>query len=51
MKTLLEQGAFIQVAEFFGNKYGTSVESVERVMQQGKVCILDLEANVLLFVI
>src|SRR6266478_2386478 len=43
---LIQSSAFIEHAQFSGNFYGTSFETVERVQQQGKRCILDIEAQV-----
>ncbi|KAI8808800.1 hypothetical protein BJ742DRAFT_807665 [Cladochytrium replicatum] len=43
MDALVQAGALLEVVTFFGNMYGTSLESVERVAEDGKVCILDLE--------
>jgi guanylate kinase len=42
---LVQSSAFIEHAQFSGNFYGTSFEAVERVQQQGKRCILDIEAQ------
>lgn len=39
-------GAFIEHAEFSSNLYGTSVAAVRHVQEQGKRCILDIEAQV-----
>lgn len=47
-KELLQQGAFIEHAEFSGNLYGTSFQTVRDVQQQGRRCILDIESQVLL---
>ncbi|KAF8902955.1 guanylate kinase [Gymnopilus junonius] len=44
-KELLQQNAFIEHAQFSGNFYGTSFETVRHVQQQGKRCILDIEAQ------
>jgi guanylate kinase len=43
---LIEEKAFIEHAEFSGNFYGTSFETVRHVQQQGRRCILDIEAQV-----
>jgi guanylate kinase len=43
---LIQEGAFIEYAQFSGNYYGTSFEAVRLVQQQGKRCILDIEAQV-----
>ncbi|XP_031416201.1 MAGUK p55 subfamily member 7-like [Clupea harengus] len=34
---------FIEYGEHSGNYYGTSLESVQRVLAEGKVCLLDVE--------
>ncbi|KAF8159726.1 guanylate kinase/L-type calcium channel beta subunit [Crassisporium funariophilum] len=44
-RELIQQGAFIEHAEFSGNLYGTSFETVRHVEQQGRRCILDIEAQ------
>ncbi|KAF4610624.1 hypothetical protein D9613_006813 [Agrocybe pediades] len=44
-KELIRQGAFIEHAEFSGNFYGTGFETVRQVQQQGRRCILDIEAQ------
>ena len=45
-KDLIQDGAFIEHAEFTGNFYGTSFDAVRQVEQQGRRCILDIEAQV-----
>ena len=45
-KDLIQEGAFIEHAEFSGNHYGTSFETVRQVHEQGRRCILDIEAQV-----
>ncbi|KAI9831008.1 MAG: guanylate kinase [Thelocarpon superellum] len=40
---LVEQGGFIENAEFSGNYYGTSVKAVRDVADKGLICILDIE--------
>ncbi|KAJ8094348.1 guanylate kinase [Marasmius tenuissimus] len=42
---LLKEGAFIEHAEFSGNFYGTSFQTVHAVEKQGRRCILDIEAQ------
>ncbi|KAK7061123.1 guanylate kinase [Paramarasmius palmivorus] len=42
---LIKEGAFIEHAEFSGNFYGTSFQTVREVEQQGRRCILDIEAQ------
>ncbi|KAF9473355.1 guanylate kinase [Pholiota conissans] len=44
-KDLIQEGAFIEHAEFSGNHYGTSFETVRQVHEQGRRCILDIEAQ------
>ena len=39
----IAQGDFIENAEFSGNLYGTSKAAVQDVLDQGKICILDIE--------
>jgi guanylate kinase len=43
---LLQENAFIEHAEFSGNFYGTSFETVRQVQNLGRRCILDIEAQV-----
>ena len=43
MEALIEEGAFLEHAEFGGNMYGTSRASVAKVANQGKICILDID--------
>jgi len=40
---LMAQNAFLETAKFSSNYYGTSVQAVKDVMQQGRRCILDIE--------
>ncbi|KAK2463719.1 hypothetical protein APHAL10511_004470 [Amanita phalloides] len=42
---LIHEGAFIEHAQFSGNYYGTSFEAVRSIQQQGRRCILDIEAQ------
>ncbi|KAJ7126558.1 guanylate kinase/L-type calcium channel beta subunit [Mycena crocata] len=44
-KDSIAAGAFIEHAEFSGNFYGTSFETVRTVQDQGRRCILDIEAQ------
>jgi guanylate kinase len=44
-KELIQTGAFIEHAEFSGNFYGTSFQTVRQVEQEGRRCILDIEAQ------
>lgn len=43
---LRQEGAFIETAEFSGNFYGTSFQTVRNVQEKGQRCILDIEAQV-----
>jgi len=45
-KDLIQEGAFIEHAEFSGNYYGTSFGAVQSVQKEGRRCILDIEAQV-----
>ncbi|KAJ3055368.1 hypothetical protein HK097_010713 [Rhizophlyctis rosea] len=42
-ESLIEKSAFIEHAEFSGNRYGTSFEAVHAVQNMDKICVLDLE--------
>ncbi|KAJ7050476.1 guanylate kinase/L-type calcium channel beta subunit [Mycena amicta] len=44
-KDLIAANAFIEHAEFSGNFYGTSFQTVNQVHEQGRRCILDIEAQ------
>lgn len=44
--SLVDQGAFIENAQFSGNLYGTTVKAVEDVGELGRRCILDIDAQV-----
>ncbi|EEP80867.1 guanylate kinase [Uncinocarpus reesii 1704] len=43
---LVAEGGFIEYAQFGGNYYGTSTRAVREIMNQGKVCVLDIEMEV-----
>lgn len=45
-RELIQQSAFIEHAEFSGNLYGTSFETVRSVQELGRRCILDIDAQV-----
>jgi guanylate kinase len=45
-KDLLQDGGFIEHAEFSGNFYGTSKQAVRDVAQTNRRCILDIDAQV-----
>ncbi|KAL8822023.1 MAG: hypothetical protein Q9223_000014 [Gallowayella weberi] len=40
---LVDEGGFIEHAQFGGNHYGTSVKAVKDVAEEGKICVLDIE--------
>ncbi|OCK84148.1 guanylate kinase-like protein [Lepidopterella palustris CBS 459.81] len=40
---LVEQGGFVEHAQFGGNYYGTSVRAVQEIAETGRICILDIE--------
>ena len=43
---LVDQGGFIEHAQFGSNYYGTSVQAVRDVAQKDRTCILDIEMEV-----
>ncbi|XP_018336360.1 guanylate kinase-like [Agrilus planipennis] len=45
MKQDIEEGKFIENATFGGNMYGTSKDAVKTVLDQGKVCVLDIDVQ------
>lgn len=45
MKNDIKDGKFLEFAAVHGNLYGTSVEAVEAVTDQGKRCILDIDVQ------
>lgn len=42
-EALRDRNAFLEWAEFSKNLYGTSIESVQKVLDSGKMCILDID--------
>lgn len=42
-KAMIEGDKFIEWAQFSGNYYGTTVASVQQVIDSGKTCILDID--------
>nr|POF16564.1 guanylate kinase [Quercus suber] len=40
---MIDEGGFIEHAQFGSNMYGTSVQAVKSVAEKGKNCILDIE--------
>ncbi|GLV39365.1 uncharacterized protein CBL_13242 [Carabus blaptoides fortunei] len=45
MQKSIDKGEFIENAVFCGNMYGTSKDSVFKVLDSGKVCILDVDVQ------
>jgi len=45
MLTDIAAGKFIESAEYSGNLYGTSKESVHQCKSQGKICVLDIDSQ------
>jgi guanylate kinase len=45
IKKEIDDGKFIEYAEVHGNYYGTSIQAVESVKSQGKICILDIDVQ------
>ncbi|KAJ3220200.1 hypothetical protein HDU67_005526 [Dinochytrium kinnereticum] len=43
MEGMVEEGRFLEVVNLFGQLYGTSVDAIDRVTEEGKVCVMDLE--------
>ena len=43
---MIEEGAFIEHAQFGSNFYGTSVKAVKDVAEKGAICVLDIEIEV-----
>ena len=43
--SLVDEGAFVENAQFSGNFYGTSVQAVREVANLGRRCILDIDAQ------
>jgi guanylate kinase len=46
MEEEIENASFVQTANLFGNLYGTSFKSIDKVTEEGKICIMDLETEV-----
>lgn len=42
---LIAENAFIEHAQFSGNRYGTTVDAVRRVAEQQRRCILDIDTQ------
>lgn len=42
-KKMIDESKFIEWAQFSGNYYGTTIDSVKDVINSGKTCILDID--------
>lgn len=42
---MIDEGGFLEHAEFSGNRYGTSKKAVELIQKTGRICVLDVEVN------
>ncbi|XP_033731298.1 guanylate kinase-like [Pecten maximus] len=42
---MIGKGDFLEHAQFSGNRYGTSKQSVRDIEKTGRICILDVEIN------
>lgn len=42
-KSMIDDAKFIEWAQFSGNYYGTTIDSVKDVINSGKTCILDID--------
>lgn len=42
---MINSGGFLEHAQFSGNRYGTSKQSVTDIQKTGRICILDVEIN------
>lgn len=46
---LVARNGFIEHAQFGGNHYGTSVQAVKDIAERSRICILDIEMEVMVF--
>lgn len=46
MEADIKAGKFLEFGEFNGNIYGTKLESIHYTVQQGKMCVLDVNPTV-----
>ena len=46
---IVDEGGFIEHAKFGGNYYGTSVKAVKDVAEKGRICVLDIEMEVCIY--
>jgi len=45
MKKLIDAGKFLEHAEVHGNFYGTSWDSLDKIQDEGRACLLDIDVN------
>ena len=45
MEKMKSEDEFLETAEFSGNMYGTSKGAVRKVLEEGKICILDIDVQ------
>lgn len=43
MQQRIKKGEFVEYAKVHGNYYGTSIQSIDNVIKQNKICILDID--------
>jgi hypothetical protein len=46
MEQGIEEGRFVESITLFGHMYGTAFKSIDRVTEEGKICVMDLEIEV-----
>lgn len=46
MESDIKNGRFLEHGEYDGNLYGTKINSIHEVMETGKICILDVNPQV-----
>ncbi|XP_061183843.1 uncharacterized protein LOC133192027 isoform X1 [Saccostrea echinata] len=42
---MIDEGSFLEHAQFSGNRYGTSKMAVDMIQKSGRLCVLDVEIN------
>lgn len=45
MEAMISEGQFLESAHVHGNIYGTSKAAVQKVVEQGKICVLDIDVQ------
>jgi guanylate kinase len=45
MKESINQGEFVEYAEFSGNLYGTSKKAISDISSSGRICVLDIDTQ------